>query len=72
MPKTKVNENKSKDEQIRELKAELKKVRKKAELEKLLAHAYDRFIVSNILLEQCKFHLQDGDRHVRQLLLISS
>ena len=29
-------------------------------------------IVSNILSEQCKYHLQDGDKHVRQLLLISS
>ena len=44
MPKTKVNENKSKDELIRELKAELKKARKKAELEKLRAHAYDTMI----------------------------
>ena len=36
--------NKSKDEQIRELKAELKKARKEAELEKLRAHAYDTMI----------------------------
>ena len=33
-----------KDEQIRELKAELKKARKEAELEKLRAHAYDTMI----------------------------
>ena len=36
--------NKSKDDQIRELKAELKKARKEAELEKLRAHAYDTMI----------------------------
>ena len=36
--------NKSKDEQIRELKAELKKARKEAEMEKLRAHAYDTMI----------------------------
>ena len=36
--------NKSKDEQIRELKVELKKARKEAELEKLRAHAYDTMI----------------------------
>ena len=36
--------NKSKDEQIRVLKAELKKARKEAELEKLRAHAYDTMI----------------------------
>ena len=35
---------KSKDEQIRELKAELRKARKEAELEKLRAHAYDTMI----------------------------
>ena len=46
MPKTKVNENKSKDEQIRELKAELKKARKEAELEKLRAHAYDTIVLN--------------------------
>lgn len=36
--------NKSKDDQIRELKAELKKAKKEAELEKLRAHAYDTMI----------------------------
>lgn len=35
---------KSKDDQIRELKAELKKARKEAEIEKLRAHAYDTMI----------------------------
>ena len=35
---------KSKDEQIRELKAELRKARKEAEFEKLRAHAYDTMI----------------------------
>lgn len=34
----------SKDEQIRELKAQLKQARKEAELEKLRAHAYDTMI----------------------------
>ena len=36
--------NKSKDDQIRELKAQLKQARKEAELEKLRAHAYDTMI----------------------------
>lgn len=36
--------NKSKDEQIRELKAALKKAQKEAELEKLRAKAYDKMI----------------------------
>lgn len=36
--------NKSKDDQIRELKEELKKARKEAELEKLRAKAYDTMI----------------------------
>lgn len=36
--------NKSKDGQIKELKAELKKARKEAELEKLRARAYDKMI----------------------------
>ena len=36
--------NKSKDDQIKELKAELKKARKEAELEKLRARAYDKMI----------------------------
>ncbi len=35
---------KSKDDQIRELKAQLKQARKEAELEKLRAHAYDTMI----------------------------
>lgn len=35
---------KSKDDQIRELKAQLKQARKEAELEKLRAHAYDMMI----------------------------
>lgn len=35
---------KSKDDQIRELRAELKKARKEAEIEKLRAHAYDTMI----------------------------
>lgn len=35
---------KSKDEQIRELRAELKKARKEAEIEKLRAKAYDKMI----------------------------
>lgn len=37
--------NKSKDDQIRELKEELKKARKEAELEKLCATAYNKMIV---------------------------
>lgn len=36
--------NKSKDDQIRELKAQLRQARKEAELEKLRAHAYDTMI----------------------------
>lgn len=36
--------NKSKEDQIRELKAELKRSRKEADLEKLRAHAYDKMI----------------------------
>jgi hypothetical protein len=36
--------NKSKDDQIKELKAALKKAQKEAELEKLRAHAYDKMI----------------------------
>lgn len=36
--------NKSKDDQIRELKAQLKQARKEAELEKLRAHAFDTMI----------------------------
>lgn len=36
--------HKSKDEQIRELRAELKKARKEAEIEKLRAKAYDKMI----------------------------
>lgn len=36
--------NKNKDDQIRELKAQLKQARKEAELEKLRAHAYDTMI----------------------------
>ena len=36
--------NKSKDDQIRELKAALKKAQKEAELEKLRAKAYDKMI----------------------------
>ena len=36
--------NKSKDDQIRELKAALKKVQKEAELEKLRAKAYGKMI----------------------------
>ena len=36
--------NKSKDDQIRELKAQLKQARKEAELEKLRAHAYNTMI----------------------------
>lgn len=36
--------NKSKDDQIRELKEELKKARKEAELEKLRATAYNKMI----------------------------
>lgn len=36
--------NKSKDDHIRELKAQLKQARKEAELEKLCAHAYDTMI----------------------------
>lgn len=35
---------KSKDDQIRELKAQLKQARKEAEIEKLRAHAYDTMI----------------------------
>lgn len=35
---------KSKDDQIRELKAQLKQAHKEAELEKLRAHAYDTMI----------------------------
>lgn len=37
--------NKSKDDQIRELKEELKKARKEAELEKFRATAYNKMIV---------------------------
>lgn len=33
---------------------------------------FNDFIVSNILSGQCKFHLQDGDKHIRLLPLISS
>lgn len=36
--------NKSKEDQIRELKAQLKQARKEAELEKLRAHAFDTMI----------------------------
>lgn len=36
--------NRSKDDQIRELKAALKKAQKEAELEKLRAKAYDKMI----------------------------
>lgn len=36
--------NKSKDDQIRELKAQLKQARKEAEFEKLRAHAFDTMI----------------------------
>lgn len=36
--------NKSKDDQIRELKEELKKAKKEAELEKLRATAYNKMI----------------------------
>jgi lysyl-tRNA synthetase class I len=36
--------NKSKDDQIKELKAALKKAQKEAEFEKLRAHAYDKMI----------------------------
>ena len=36
--------NRSKDDQIRELKASLKKAQKEAELEKLRAKAYDKMI----------------------------